>query len=90
MNSILPVSNVYPINGCGQEGFKVYDDQGRLHNENGPAVVHYHTNGLIKKASYYIHGVLHNVNGPAVIYYDDKYTPIVEKWYINGAHIPNL
>jgi hypothetical protein len=50
------------------------DDEGRLHREDGPAVIH--ANGSTK---WYRHGVRHREGGPAC-----EYANGTEKWYRNG------
>ena len=41
----------------------------KLHNENGPAKIYYHENGLIKSEWYYIDGKLHREDGPAIFFF---------------------
>lgn len=56
--------------------FKVthcYDDNGRLHREDGPAIEY--EDG----EEWYIDGVLHRVDGPAIIY-EGEY----KAWWFNG------
>lgn len=45
------------------------DKQGRLHNENGPAIIQNerYDETMLK---YYVNGKLHNENGPAIMYSD--------------------
>lgn len=44
------------------EGGIYWYKNGKLHNDNGPAIVH--KNGTKK---YYCNGFLHNANGPAIV-----------------------
>ena len=72
---------------------KYYNDNGKLHRENGPAVVRengsrvwyfngeqYRVNGPGDK-QWYLNGKLHRENGPAVEYSDGY-----KAWYINGTN----
>ena len=56
-----------------------FDEEGKLHNENGPAVIY--TNGL---KVYYWHGKKHRLNGPAVIPRIKKYSD----WFIDDKYYP--
>lgn len=56
--------------------FKLYDENGKLHNPNGPAAIATHTNNIF----YLFHGVLHRVNGPAIIWNQNRYD-----FYQNGV-----
>ena len=58
--------------------FKKYDDNGKLHCEDGPA--EFNHDGI----NYYIHGKRHRVDGPAVI---TKYGH--EVWCYNDIDISN-
>ena len=65
----------------GRMGIKrFYDKEGRLHNENGPAVIY--PNG---RKNYYRHGKRHRLDGPA------QTAPPnwrVDKWYIDDKFYP--
>ena len=50
------------------------DAQGRLHREDGPALIH--ANGSVK---WYRHGVRHRDDGPACVYVNGT-----RKWYRGG------
>ena len=50
-----------------------FNDNGQLHNEQGPAVVSWYKNGQLCYQEYYINDQLHNEQGPAV-----------KVWYENG------
>ncbi len=54
------------------------DENGLLHNTNGPALIDEHGNQF-----YFIHGKRHRDNGPAVIYKNGKYKGI-KAYYKNG------
>ena len=56
------------------------NEHGKLHNENGPAVV-WPDGGK----DYYINGELHNENGPAVVESDGK----MEFWVNGNLHNEN-
>jgi hypothetical protein len=60
-----------------REGNKRYFDQrGRFHCEEGPAIVY--ADG---SASYYKHGLRHRLDGPACLWLKDK------KWFIDGVEL---
>lgn len=64
--------NAFPnIDEVGTERW--YDDEGELHRENGPAIVHFHG-----RKAWFIHGIRHREDGPAV---DDG---IIQRYWING------
>lgn len=56
------------------DGSKKWYHEGKLHRENGPAVIY--SNG---HQEWYRKGKLHRDDGPAVIYPDGS-----EEWYVNG------
>lgn len=43
-----------------------FDDQGRLHCDDGPAVIHHGIDGYYQY-SWFLHGVAHNSGGPCFI-----------------------
>lgn len=61
----------------GMKEINFFDEEGRLHREDGPAVTI--ENGI---KMWFIHGVLHREDGPAIeaIHLDDGYNA----WYLNG------
>ena len=59
------------------------NENGKLHNENGPAVIGYNENGNISYKLWYINGKLHNDNGPARIAYYKNGNVKYKEWYVN-------
>ena len=58
-----------------EEGRTIHiDDEGKFHNENGPAVY----NAGLKREQWFIHGKLHREDGPAVIRKDGA-----KQWHLN-------
>lgn len=56
-------------------GFKeFYNEKGKLHNDNGPALITPHDT-----KAYYKNGKLHRTNGPAIIFSNG-----IKMWYQNG------
>ena len=53
---------------------------GKLHREDGPAVIYY-KNGSPQFVEYYINGRLHREDGPAEIEYDDNGNILSKYWY---------
>jgi hypothetical protein len=61
--------------GCGSQGRREYrDSAGRLHREDGPALIH--ANGSVK---WYRHGKRHRLGAPACVYVNGT-----RKWYRDG------
>jgi antitoxin component YwqK of YwqJK toxin-antitoxin module len=56
---------------------------GKLHREDGPAVICYYPDGSIKQEYFYINGKSHREFGPADIYYDSKGSVMLEFFYLN-------
>ena len=54
----------------GNIHYKKYYFNGKLHNENGPAVIDYYENGNKYYEEYYINGEFHREDGPALITID--------------------
>ena len=62
------------------------NENGQLHNENGPAVIGYNENGNVSYKSWYINGKYHNENGPAVIRYYENGNVECKNWCVNGKY----
>lgn len=62
--SLIDAGAVLQDDGC----YAVFDNDGRLHREGGPAVVY--PDGMQR---WYRHGRLHRDDGPAVIYPNGDY-----------------
>lgn len=64
------------------------DDQGRFHNDNGPAVVEYkvHSNGdlVAEREIWFLHGIRHRVGGPAMTIYGGSYGVKEVRFYENN------
>lgn len=65
-----------------------YNDNSKLHREDGPAIINYNSNGNILDEIYFINGLEHRSDGPAVIQYytaDEHKNKIKrEVYYKNG------
>ena len=62
-------------------------ENGKCHNENGPAFIEYYPNGNVEYKSWYINGKEHNENGPAIIGYDEDGNIIRQEYWENGTRI---
>lgn len=61
---------------------KKYYHKGRLHRDNGAAILKYVNNRIVKK-EYFIHGLRHRKDGPAVQYVDHGMQ--YDIWYNRGT-----
>lgn len=63
-----------------------YYFNGKLHKEDGPAVIEYREDlfSSLCKHSYYFNGKLHRLDGPASIIYYRNGNPKCKEWYRNG------
>jgi antitoxin component YwqK of YwqJK toxin-antitoxin module len=64
-----------------------WNDDGYLHNENGPAMIFFHDNNTISEELYCIDGEVHRLNGPARIVYNENGELIKEEYYIKGIKL---
>ena len=48
---------------------EVYWLNGRVHREDGPAAIWYHTDGSVNIEAYYLNHQIHREDGPALIDY---------------------
>lgn len=63
------------------------DEQGLLHNPDGPAEILYTPEGSLSQENWYSHGEPHRDDGPAQTDYDYMGLPGTERWYVDGrAH----
>ena len=60
------------------------NEDGKRHNDNGPAYIEYDKNGNVQYKSWYINGKRHNENSPSHISYYEKGNVKYKEWYING------
>ena len=60
------------------QGYTEWWYQGKLHNENGPAITNKHG-----YEAYYINGIRHRIDGPAMIKTDDRGT----EYWLYGKQI---
>lgn len=58
-----------------------FNDNGELHNETGPALIRYDSEGNITDEYYYFNGKFHRENGPACV---SKLNSTMEFWYHHG------
>ena len=61
-------------------------ENGKCHNENGPAFIEYYPNGNVEYKSWYINGKEHNENGPAIIEYYPNGNVKHKSWFINDEY----
>ena len=60
---------------------------GKLHREDGPALIEYYENGTIEKEEWYINGECHRLDGPAVVNYDEDGCVDTEEFYFDGTEV---
>lgn len=56
------------------------------HNEEGPASIHYHKNGVIAFKGYMIEGKSHNDKGPAKEWFDTQGAHISHEYWLNDEY----
>ena len=70
------------------DNFKIKFDgwyvNGKLHREDGPALVEYYENGQIMSNECYVNGKLHREDGPALVEYYENGQIKSQKWYENA------
>ena len=81
-----PERKVY-YNKNGQVERESWYLNGRLHREDGPAIIWYHKNGQIEHEHWYFNSQSHRENGPAIIYYYKSGKIKTTEWYINGKKL---
>jgi len=64
-----------------------YDDICDLtrHRTDGPAVIQYYDNGLVKYEEYWVNDKCHRLGGPAIIQYNEDCNIEYESYYIKGT-----
>lgn len=62
---------------------KWFNDDGKLHREDGPAHVNYRINGELLSENWHVNGRKHRDGGPAQIFYN-KNENVCEYYYVNG------
>ena len=70
----------------GQCGLVYYYSHGRLHREDGPAVVRYTQGGDVDHVSYYYRGRAHRDEGPSCVWYVGGKVSR-EEYYRHGEHL---
>jgi uncharacterized protein len=78
------------FNGGNIQSKMWFDENERLHRNNGPAVIYYHDDLQHNKdyECWYKHGELHRKDGPAYIsYMKHRDALYIERYYINGKSI---
>ena len=78
------------------DGKSIYQKEwflnGKLHKEDGPAVIGYYLSGDIEYEVWYLNGNEHRTDGPSYVEYAEYYNPesdeafkiIFQCWYLNG------
>jgi hypothetical protein len=69
--------------GDGRKTTEYFKD-GKKHRENGPAIIHYDANGIVRIEEYFINDKRHRENGPAVIHYNEDGNIKYKSYYLNG------
>ena len=68
-----------------KDGTRKYKNkQGRLHREDGPAVIKVSKDGVVLSEEYYLNGKKHREDGPASIYYRENGSVEFEAWDRDG------
>lgn len=75
------------INTRGYLSKEWRNDNGKLHNDKGPACIIYHFNGFLLLESFYINGVSHRDDGPASIWYKESGVVDFYSFWFNGSHL---
>ena len=62
---------------------------GKLHREDGPAFIRYHSNGQISTEEYCKNGRRHREDGPARVFYEiwGTHNKSLDDYYFNGQYI---
>lgn len=77
-----PESDRYTSSNWGQAETELWFQEGRLHREDGPAVVE---QGVIEGEHYFRHGLYHREDGPAFVrHYLDGGDPPISIWFRQG------
>ena len=77
-------------NGNGNVSSESYYINGKLHREDGPALIfYYYEKGNILSEYYYLNGKRHREDGAAYIYYYQDGNIYYEAYYLNGIHYTN-
>lgn len=63
------------------------NDAGKIHNDDGPARIEYHSSGFLLLEKFYKNGKLHREDGPASIWYKKNGVIDFYSFWFNGAHI---
>ena len=71
----------------GNIWYKRYYLNGKLHRDDGPAVIRYYRNGNIRVKEYHLNGKLNREDGPDIIYYDEKSNKYRQAYYISGEYL---
>ena len=64
----------------------LYYNNGKLHNEDGPAYQEYYDNGKKSIERYYINGNFHRENGPSKIFWHKNGDEGYEYYYLNDIN----
>ena len=57
---------------------------GRLHREDGPAYICYHSNNILMIEQFWFYGHLHRANGPSEIQYSNSGAITNNRYYLYG------
>ena len=63
------------------------NDEGELHNPNGPAFQQWDNNGQERRRVYKINGKIHREDGPAMQWWDDKGRETIREYRIDGEEL---
>ena len=87
MNDKENVEITYFPNDTVIESKEHFNEIGKLHNTNGPAVTFYYYSGNIEAEYWFVNGKYHRTDGPARMYYSEDGYLESEFWYLNGKEI---
>jgi antitoxin component YwqK of YwqJK toxin-antitoxin module len=68
----------------------VVDKNGKLHREDGPAVIKYFEDGKIQKEHYFRMNEYHRLDGPALIIYDENGSIKYQEYWIHGMRYDDM
>jgi len=58
---------------------------GKLHNDEGPAIICYRRDGSVRWKEWFLDGKRHNEEGPTIICYREDGCVEWEKWFLDGV-----
>jgi antitoxin component YwqK of YwqJK toxin-antitoxin module len=71
----------------GKVRYQKWTLNGKLHNEEGPAIIRYHKNGNIQYQVWYLNDKWHNEEGPARVSYHKDGKVMFKEWCLDGKEL---